>query len=80
MFKCNCDNNYTLKTSPQELESLLLEFEGLKQEQASFKQRIEAAEKAIKSYQEQVNAMADELSKTKVKVNTIFPYLFRCYV
>ncbi|XP_009880428.1 PREDICTED: structural maintenance of chromosomes protein 2 [Charadrius vociferus] len=56
------------KEKQQEVETLILELEGLKQEQASYKQQMEAADKAIKSYQEQVNAMAAEMSKTKESV------------
>lgn len=64
-----------MKTSFQEVETLILELEELKQEQASYKQQMEAADKAIKSYQEEVDAMAAEVSKTKVKANTVFHYL-----
>ncbi|NXY77081.1 SMC2 protein, partial [Glareola pratincola] len=51
-----------------EIETLVLEVEELKQEQSSYKQQAEAADKAIKSYQEQINAMAAEVSQTKKSV------------
>ncbi|NXN74643.1 SMC2 protein, partial [Himantopus himantopus] len=56
------------KEKEQEVQTLVLELEELKQEQASYEQQVEAADKAIKSYQEQVNAMEAEMSKTKESV------------
>lgn len=58
---------------------MLLELEELKRDEANFKQQIEAAEKTIKSYQEEVNAMEAEASKSKVKVNTESHYQFSSY-
>ncbi|NXL66800.1 SMC2 protein, partial [Chordeiles acutipennis] len=56
------------KEKQQEVEALILELEELKQEQASYEQQIAAVDKAMKSYQEQVNTMAAEASKAKESV------------
>ncbi|XP_009081587.1 PREDICTED: structural maintenance of chromosomes protein 2-like, partial [Acanthisitta chloris] len=50
-----------VKDMQQKFAALVLELEELKQEQASCKQQIVAVEEAIKSYQEQVDAMAAEM-------------------
>lgn len=52
---------------------MILELEELKQEQASYKQQITAAEEAIKSYQNQVDALVAEVAKTEVNVTLCDP-------
>lgn len=51
------------------MKALVLELEELKQEQASYKLQITAVEEAIKSYQDQVDALVAEVAKTEVKIN-----------
>ncbi|NXI88228.1 SMC2 protein, partial [Rhipidura dahli] len=57
-----------IKDMQQEVKALILELEELTQEQASYKQQIAATEEAIKSYQEQVDAMVAEVAKTEESV------------
>ncbi|NWT96632.1 SMC2 protein, partial [Urocynchramus pylzowi] len=57
-----------IKDMQQEVKALVLELEELKQEQASYKQQITAAEEAIKSYQDQVDALVTEVAKTEESV------------
>ncbi|NXE94439.1 SMC2 protein, partial [Menura novaehollandiae] len=57
-----------IKDMQQEVEALVLELEELKQEEASYKQQIAAAEEAIKSYKDQVDAMVAEVAKTEESV------------
>ncbi|XP_030092877.1 structural maintenance of chromosomes protein 2 [Serinus canaria] len=57
-----------IKDMQQEVKALVLELEELKQEQASYKQQITAAEEAIKSYQNQVDTLVAEVAKTEESV------------
>ncbi|XP_062368649.1 structural maintenance of chromosomes protein 2 [Cinclus cinclus] len=57
-----------IKDKQQEVKALVLELEELKQEQASYEQQITAAEGAIKSYKDQIEAMVAEVSKTQESV------------
>ncbi|XP_032940665.1 structural maintenance of chromosomes protein 2 [Catharus ustulatus] len=57
-----------IKDMQQEVKALVLELEELKQEQASYKQQITAAEEAIKSYQDQIDVMVAEVAKTQESV------------
>ncbi|NXQ52591.1 SMC2 protein, partial [Anthoscopus minutus] len=57
-----------IKDMQQEVKALVLELEELKQEQASYKQQITVAEEAIKSYQDQVDAMMAEVANTEESV------------
>ncbi|XP_052557368.1 structural maintenance of chromosomes protein 2 [Tympanuchus pallidicinctus] len=59
------DSSRKMKEKQQEVEALVLEVEQLKQEQASYKQQSEAAQQAIVSFQEQVDALAAEAFKTR---------------
>ncbi|NXB53162.1 SMC2 protein, partial [Leucopsar rothschildi] len=57
-----------IKDMQQEVKALVLELEELKQEQASYKQQIAAAEEAIKSYRDQIDAMVAEVARTQESV------------
>ncbi|NXF20603.1 SMC2 protein, partial [Rhodinocichla rosea] len=57
-----------IKDMQQEVKALVLELEELKQEQASYKQQITAAEEGIKSYQNQIDALVAEVAKTEESV------------
>ncbi|NWT21767.1 SMC2 protein, partial [Cardinalis cardinalis] len=57
-----------IKDMQQEVKALVLELEELKQEQASYKQQITAVEEAIKSYQNQADALVAEVAKTEESV------------
>uniref|UniRef100_A0A803YFV7 SMC hinge domain-containing protein n=1 Tax=Meleagris gallopavo TaxID=9103 RepID=A0A803YFV7_MELGA len=59
------DSNRKMKEKQQEVEALVLELEQLKQEQASYKQQIEAAQQAIVSFKEQIDALATEAFQTR---------------
>lgn len=51
----------------QEVEAITLELEELKREHASCEQQLEAVNEAIKSYEGQIEMMAAEVAKSKVR-------------
>ncbi|NXX41774.1 SMC2 protein, partial [Tricholaema leucomelas] len=64
--KKNADtSSRQMKEKQQEVEALVLELQELKQEQISYEQLIKIADKTIKNYEEQVNVLTAEASKTK---------------
>ncbi|NXC45171.1 SMC2 protein, partial [Penelope pileata] len=59
------DSSKKLKDKQQEVEALLMELEQLKQEKASYERQNEDSDTTILSYQEQIDALEAEASKTK---------------
>lgn len=52
----------------QEVEAITLELEELKREHASNKQQLDAVNEAIKAYEGQIEMMATEVAKNKVRI------------
>lgn len=52
----------------QEVEAITLELEELKREHASNKQQLDAVNEAIKAYEGQIEMMAAEVAKNKVRI------------
>lgn len=57
--------------SLQEVEAITLELEELKREHISYKQQLEAVIEAIQSYEGQIEVMAAEVAKNKVRYDVL---------
>lgn len=61
--------------SLQEVEAITLELEELKREHISYKQQLEAVIEAIQSYEGQIEVMAAEVAKNKVRYEMLLEKL-----
>ena len=57
----------SLSLSLQEVDTVSLELEDLKREQAGYQQQIEAVDEALKAVQEQIEAMSVTVAANKVQ-------------